>query len=81
MRAKQASVASASMICLSAHELFELTGKRKYSAQIRALRFMAIDHRTRPDGSIVVLRSQIAAASAEASAAMESNKRIEPKWG
>lgn len=73
--------ASASMVCLSPNELIELTGKKKYSAQIRALRFMAIDHKTRPDGSIVVLRSQIIAASTEASAAMKANRRIEPNWG
>lgn len=38
-------------------EIAELTGKVRHSAQARVLNRMGIDHKIRPDGSIVVLRS------------------------
>lgn len=38
-------------------ELAKLTGKVRSDAQVRALRFMGIDHRIRPDGSVAVLRT------------------------
>jgi hypothetical protein len=44
------------MIVLTKEELGELTGKERPSAQVRALGRMGIPHRTRPDGSPVVLR-------------------------
>ena len=40
--------------------LIELTQKKRPSAQIKVLASLRIDHRTRPDGSIVVLRSALA---------------------
>ncbi len=40
-------------------ELIELTGRRVKSAQVRVLRFMGIDHKIRPDGSVVVLRAHV----------------------
>jgi hypothetical protein len=66
-------------LCLTDSELSQLTGKSRPSAQIRALRYMAIDHKRRPDGSIVVLRSQIEAPCGEATAASPV-KRTEPNW-
>jgi hypothetical protein len=64
-------------ICLTAGELAELTGKRRPSAQRRALRFMAIDHKLRPDGSLVVLREQLSGKDGLKSPV----KRTEPNWG
>nr|VFK14564.1 MAG: protein of unknown function (DUF4224) [Candidatus Kentron sp. LFY] len=44
---------------LNESELRRLTGKVRYTAQIRALRWMGIEHRIRPDGRPIVLRSQV----------------------
>ncbi|MGP8230453.1 MAG: DUF4224 domain-containing protein [Steroidobacteraceae bacterium] len=63
-------------LCLTAQELTELTGKMRASAQRRVLRHMAIEHRQRPDGSVVVLRSAIHGASAVSPA----TERTEPNW-
>ena len=64
-------------LCLTADELAQLTGRRRPSAQLKALRFMAIDHKQRPDGSIVVLRTVLDAAPGIG----HSSKRTEPNWG
>lgn len=60
-------------------ELRELTGRRVKSAQVRVLRFMGIEHKIRPDGSVVVLRAhvdQIMGASDGARRQVE----VEPNW-
>ena len=44
---------------LNPDELVTLTGKERYSAQLRALRLMGIEHRQRPDGSVAVLRAHV----------------------
>lgn len=46
-------------LCLDTSELQELTGKVRADAQSRVLNALGIDHRKRPDGSIVVLRSAL----------------------
>ena len=40
---------------LTPKQVAGLTGKKRPSAQVRVLRYMGIDHRTRPDGSILVV--------------------------
>ena len=45
---------------LSPAELGILTGKKYHGAQIRELNHMAISHRTRVDGSVVVVRADLA---------------------
>lgn len=65
-------------LCLTDDELSQLTGKSRPSAQLRALRYMAIDHKRRPDGSIVVLRSQLGVPCGDNAAS--SVKRTEPNW-
>jgi hypothetical protein len=67
---------SAEPICLTGAEISQLTGKKRPSAQMRALRFMAIDHKRRPDGSVVVLRSQLGVAYPS----NPPTKRTEPNW-
>jgi hypothetical protein len=42
---------------LTDEELTELTGKRYNAVRVRVLRGMGIEHKIRPDGSIVVLRA------------------------
>lgn len=44
---------------LTDEEIIELTGKRRRDAQVRVLRFLCLEHRVRPDGSLVVLRSHV----------------------
>lgn len=44
---------------LNDNEIIDLTNKRMRSSQIKALRGMGIEHKIRPDGSIVVLRNHI----------------------
>ena len=45
---------------LSEQELLDLTQKRRPTAQARVLAFMGIPYRMRPDGSLAVLRAQVA---------------------
>jgi hypothetical protein len=72
-----AAMAPRPTLCLTDDELSQLTGKTRHSAQIKALRYMAIDHRRRPDGSIVVLRNQLGDPCSENTA---TTKRTEPNW-
>jgi hypothetical protein len=63
-------------LCLTAKEVEMLTGRSRPSAQRRALQHMAIDHKQRPDGSIVVLRSVLDAVLGIGHA----TRRTEPNW-
>ena len=47
------------MMILSPEELVELTQRERSKAQARALTYMGIEYRIRPDGSVVVLRSHV----------------------
>lgn len=44
---------------LTEEQISELTGRTRRSAQVRVLRFMAIEHKIRPDGSVAVLRAHV----------------------
>lgn len=44
---------------LTPEELQQLTGRKRRDAQARVLRHMGIEHRVRPDGSVVVLRAHV----------------------
>jgi hypothetical protein len=44
---------------LSDDELTSLTGAKRRDARVRALRAMGIEHRVRPDGTVIVLRSHV----------------------
>ncbi len=44
---------------LNAEEVHELTGKSRAAAQARVLRSMGIEHRVRPDGAVLVMRSHV----------------------
>ena len=41
---------------LTEEEIADLTKKQRHSAQARVLRGLGVEHKVRPDGSIVVLR-------------------------
>jgi hypothetical protein len=47
------------MLILTDQELQQLTGRQRRPAQLRALKWMGIEHRVRPDGSIAVLREHV----------------------
>jgi len=44
---------------LSPDELVILTGKKYHGAQVKELNHMGISHRTRVDGSVVVVRADL----------------------
>lgn len=44
---------------LTPEELVELTHAKRSNAQVRALCMMGIEHKQRPDGSVVVLRAHV----------------------
>jgi hypothetical protein len=44
---------------LTEDELTELTGKRQNAARARVLNGMGVQHKTRPDASIAVLRAHV----------------------
>lgn len=64
---------------LNKSELIELTGRRIKSAQVRALRFMGIEHKIRPDGSVVVLRAHVEKVLGLKEPTTKSVE-IEPNW-
>ena len=47
------------MQILSPDELKQLTQKKQSTSQKEVLNFMGIDHRTRPDGSVVVFEDDL----------------------
>jgi hypothetical protein len=49
-------MSSSSVICLSAEEVESLTGRKRPTAQARALVAAGIPFRTRHDGTLIVLR-------------------------
>lgn len=65
---------------LTPDEIKELTGKQRKPAQLRALRFMGIEHRVRPDGALIVSRSHIEKVLDGNIAIKIKAERIEPNW-
>lgn len=65
---------------LTKEELEQLTGRKQTAAQQRALRFMGVDHRLRPDGSIAVLKEHVQMIFGGAKPEHQTGKRIEPNW-
>lgn len=64
---------------LDKEELIHLTGRTRKDAQVRVLRFMGIEHRLRPDGSVAVLRAHVEK-SLGGSAAEVVEREFEPNW-
>lgn len=46
-------------IFLNNDELSELTGRKRKDCQLKILRYMGIEHRVRPDGTLAVLREHV----------------------
>lgn len=64
---------------LDVDEIAQLTGRTRSDAQVRALRFMGIEHRVRPDGSVAVLRSHVQQVFGDTGAA-PTMQNVEPDW-
>ena len=65
---------------LNSDEVRELTDRIQHSAQARVLRAMGIEHRSRPDGSLAVLRSHAEEVIGGASGASKKPKEFKPNW-
>ena len=64
---------------LDKEELIHLTGRTRKDAQVRVLRFMGIEHRLRPDGSVAVLRAHVEKSLGGTEAAI-AEREYEPNW-
>lgn len=64
---------------LDVTEVAQLTGRTRSDAQVRALRFMGIEHKVRPDGSVAVLRSHVQQVFGDSGAA-PATQNVEPDW-
>ncbi|WP_052810901.1 DUF4224 domain-containing protein [Pandoraea vervacti] len=69
-----------SLMFLEPEEVVALTGRRMYSAQARALRMMGIEHRVRPNGTIVVLSEHVTLALGAQSVTAARAASVEPDW-
>jgi hypothetical protein len=67
-------------VFLTAIELAELTHKRRRDAQVRALRHMGIEHKIRPDGTPLVLKSHIDKSLGGITETNAAVKAYEPNW-
>lgn len=67
---------------LTQSQLIELTGFKRSGAQLRALRYLGLEHRQRADGSLVVLKSHVEQALGLLTADKTSNKpkKATPNW-
>lgn len=64
---------------LTKEDLIALTGRTQSAAQVRVLRFMGIEHRTRPDGSVAVLRRHVEKSLGDSSDE-KREREYEPNW-
>ncbi len=65
---------------LTPSEINLLTGKKRRPAQTKVLRFMGIEHRLRPDASLIVSRDHVTKLLDGDSVKRRIKKRIEPNW-
>lgn len=63
---------------LTSEELAALTGRRRKDAQVKALRYMGLEHKIRPDGSVAVLRAHVERELGGTSGA--TPREAEPDW-
>lgn len=65
---------------LSADEISSMTGRVQRAAQVKVLRFMGVEHRVRPDGTIAVMRAHVEKVFGAAPAASRKTAPKEPDW-
>ena len=68
------------MMFLTPAELKELTGKLQRHAQRKVLNYMGIEHRLRPDGSLLVSRSHVEKILDGIQGAHSIGQKTEPNW-
>ena len=68
------------MLCLTPLEICHITGRKRRPSQIRTLRFMGIEYRVRPDGSILVSRAHVEKLLDGDSVKRRIKKHAEPNW-
>jgi hypothetical protein len=64
---------------LTADELKEMTKRTQHRAQVQVLRALGIEHKVRPDGSVLVLRSHVEKQLGGGVTSTSMRKR-EPNW-
>lgn len=65
---------------LTYDEIVELTGRKRQDCQLDRLRYMGIEHKLRPDGSIAILTSHVNKVFGGIEAMPKTQKRVEPNW-
>lgn len=68
-------------IFLDIEEIQQLTDRVRSPAQLRVLKALGIEHKVRPDGSIVILRAHIAKVfDGNEATTSRRTKQAEPNW-
>jgi len=68
-------------IFLSREEIAQLTNRQRFKAQASVLRYMGVEHRVRPDGSLAVMRAHVEKLfCGEPNTLAHKTKPIEPNW-
>ncbi|WP_323034243.1 DUF4224 domain-containing protein [Pararhodobacter sp.] len=65
---------------LTPQELVSLTNRTRCDAQVRALRFMGIEHKVRADNSVAVLREHVRQVFGAVPGSTRRAKKVEPDW-
>ena len=65
---------------LNQTEIVELTGRRQKSCQVDVLRFMGIEHKIRPNGSVAVLKAHVEQSFGMREPNQKKAKIAEPNW-
>jgi hypothetical protein len=68
------------MMFLTKEELVQLTGRKVNRSQVMVLRAMGIEHRVRPEGSVVVLRAHVEKQFGGGEESRKKEKPFEPDW-
>lgn len=65
---------------LEPEEVESLTRRKRCDAQVRALRFMGIEHKVRADNTVAVLREHVREVFGVVPGSTQTEKEIEPDW-
>lgn len=65
---------------LDTSEIRELTQRSRHASQVKVLRSMGIEHRSRPDGSVAVLRSHVEDVLGGGAKISRKLANTEPNW-
>lgn len=65
---------------LTPQQVAKLTNRTRSDAQVRALRFMGIEHKVRADNTVAVLREHVREVFGVDPSSAQAEKEIEPDW-